>query len=108
MAIRCSRIRPSDPLISSSVPGPRWQQALSPDCGFDLFGSAYFTRSFTPENIAHKFGSALTVQHGILRPARGSLPGSPFALLCSLINRFSKCLFDRMYQVANTKVVSVS
>src|SRR5690348_6014872 len=33
---------------------------------------------------------------------RHSLPSSTFAPLFSLINRFSKCLFYRMYQVAST------
>jgi len=43
----------------------------------------FFTRSFTPENIAHQFGSTLALQHNIPRPrdpllpARHSLPFSP-------------------------------
>ena len=37
--MRLQQIRPLAHLISSSVPGPRWQQALPLDRGFDPFGS---------------------------------------------------------------------
>jgi hypothetical protein len=43
----------------------------------------FFTRYFTPENLADKFGSALALQHNIPRPrdplfpTRHSLPFSP-------------------------------
>ncbi|HYX48226.1 MAG TPA: hypothetical protein VE843_00665, partial [Ktedonobacteraceae bacterium] len=47
-------------------------------------------------------GIALAIQNGILRLAREALPGSTCTLLCALINRFTQCLFDRMYQVAST------
>jgi hypothetical protein len=50
--------------------------------GVDHFGSAFFTRSFTPENLAHKFGSDLALQHSIPRPRDDLFPAQlslPFA-----------------------------
>ncbi len=101
--IRCQRIRPPEHLISSSVPEPRWQQALPLDRGVDHFGSAFFTRPSTPEKLAHQFGSALVLQHSIPRPARGALPGSTFAPLCSLPQSLLTApVFERICQLAST------
>jgi hypothetical protein len=80
--MRLQRIRLLDRLIYSYLSEPRWQQALSLDCGVNPFGSAFLTRSFTLENLAGTFESALTLQHGIpcsrgtLLPARHSFPYS--------------------------------
>ncbi len=63
--MRRSRIRPHDRFISSSVPELSWPQALPFDYGVDRFGSAFFTRSFTLENLADEVLSALALQHSI-------------------------------------------
>ena len=52
-------------LFSTCLPNPKCQHAFPLYHGVDPFGSASFTHSYTRENLAGTFRSALTTQHSI-------------------------------------------
>ena len=52
-----SRMRPLNHLVPSDLPEPRCLQAPCVGRGFDLFGSAFFTRYFTPRTLQTSSGA---------------------------------------------------